>query len=93
MCVLISHWEPNLVLFLFFFLFIYLFIVGYGCNQYSVYPLSLCGKKGEYFWFIMVFKPGMYFQTGQVFLSQNGQMGSLLVFYIGCILDKQKHFM
>jgi hypothetical protein len=25
-------------------------------------------------------------------LSQNGQRGSLLVFYIGYILDKQKHF-
>jgi hypothetical protein len=34
---------------------------------YSVYPLSFCDKKGEYFF---VFGPGMYFQTGQVlFLS------------------------
>jgi hypothetical protein len=51
---------------------------------------SLCDKKGEYF---LVFRPGMYFQTGQVFLSQNGQMGSLLVFYVGYILDNKKHFM
>jgi hypothetical protein len=29
----------------------------------------------------------MYFQTGQIFLSQNSQMGSLLVFYVGYILD------
>jgi hypothetical protein len=50
-------------------------------------------KRGIIFWFILVFRPGMYFQTGQVFLSQNGQMGSLLVFYIGYILDNQKHFM
>jgi hypothetical protein len=44
-------------------------------------------KKGEHF---LVFRPGMCFQTGQVFLSQNGQRGSLLVFYIGYILDKTK---
>jgi len=35
----------------------------------------------------------MYFQTGQVILSQNGQMRSLLVFYIGYILDNKKHVM
>jgi hypothetical protein len=35
----------------------------------------------------------MYFQTGQVFFSQNGQSGSLLVFYVGYILDNKKHFM
>jgi len=40
--------------------------------KYFVYPLSLCDKKREYF---LVFRPGMCFQTGQVFLSQNGQMG------------------
>jgi hypothetical protein len=28
----------------------------------------------------------MYFQTGQFFFSQNGQRGSLLVFYVGNIL-------
>jgi hypothetical protein len=55
-----------------------------------VYPLSLCDKNGEYF---LVFRPGMYFQTSQVFLSQNGQRGSLLVFYVGYILDNKKHFM
>lgn len=36
---------------------------------------------------------GMYFQTGQLFLSQNGQRESLLVFYAGYILDDKKHFM
>jgi hypothetical protein len=61
-----------------------------GFLVYSVYPLSLCDKKGEYFF---VFRPGMYFQTSQVFLSQNGQRGSLLVFYVGYILDNKKHFM
>jgi hypothetical protein len=30
---------------------------------------------------MLVFGPGIYFQTGQVFLFHNGQMGSLLVFY------------
>jgi hypothetical protein len=53
--------------------------------KYSIYPLSLCDKKGEYFF---DFRPGMYFQTGQVFfLFQNGRRGSLLVFYVGFILD------
>jgi hypothetical protein len=49
--------------------------------------LLLCDKKGKYF---LVFGPGMYFQTGQVFLSQNGQRESLLVFYVGYILDNKK---
>jgi hypothetical protein len=56
--------------------------------------LSLCDKKGEYFLdYFLVFRPGMYFQIGQVFLTQNCQMGSLLVFYIGYILDNKRHFM
>jgi hypothetical protein len=58
--------------------------------KYSIYPLSLCDKKGEYF---LVFRLGMYFKTSQVFLSWNGQRGSLLVFYIGYIMDNKKHFM
>jgi len=52
--------------------------------------LSLCDKKGECY---LVFRPEMYFQTDQVFLSQNAQRGSLLVFYVGYILDNKKHFM
>jgi hypothetical protein len=32
---------------------------------YSIYPLSFCDKKGGVFF--VVFGPGMYFQTGQVF--------------------------
>jgi len=60
----------------------------------TLFTLCHCvKKKGSIFWFILVFRPGMYFQTSQVFLSQNGQRGSLLVFYIGYILDSQKHFM
>jgi len=39
------------------------------------YPLSFCDKKGEYF-FIWT---GIVFLTCQVFLSQNAQIGSLLV--------------
>jgi hypothetical protein len=58
--------------------------------SYYVYPLSLCEKKWEYFLLNLVFRPKMYFQTGHVFLSQNSQMGSLLVFFIGYILDKTK---
>jgi len=42
---------------------------------------------------MLVFRPEMYFQTGQVFLSQNGQMGSLLVFLLATFWLKQKHFM
>lgn len=61
-----------------------------GFLLYYIYPLSFWDKKGGVFF---VFRPGMYFQTGQVFLSQNDQMGCLLVFYIGYILDNQKHFM
>jgi hypothetical protein len=53
-----------------------------GFLWYSIYPLSFWDKKGEYF----MFWTGNYFQTGQCFLSQNGQRGSLLVFYIGNIL-------
>jgi hypothetical protein len=41
----------------------------------------------------LVFRLGMYFQTGQVFLSKNGQIGSLLIFYVGYILDNKKYFM
>jgi hypothetical protein len=35
----------------------------------------------------------MYFQTDQVFLSQNDQMGSLLVFLLATFWLKQKHFL
>jgi hypothetical protein len=51
---------------------------------YSVYPLSFCDKKGEYFFVLdreCISKPV------KCFLSQNGQRGSLLVFYVGYILD------
>jgi hypothetical protein len=54
----------------------------------TMFTLCHCvTKRGSIFWF---FRPGMCFQTGQVFLSHNGQWGSLLVFYIGYILDKTK---
>jgi hypothetical protein len=43
---------------------------------YSVLPIVPLRQKGGV---IFIFGPGMYFQTGQVFLSQNGQRGSLLV--------------
>jgi hypothetical protein len=53
----------------------------------TLFTLCHCvTKMGSIFWFILVCRPGMYFQTGQVFLSQNGQRGSLLIFYIGYIL-------
>jgi hypothetical protein len=42
-------------------------------------------EKGSIFF---CFGLGIYFQTSQVFcLYQNGQRGSLLVFYVGYILD------
>jgi len=66
----------------------------YGFNFILCYPFSLCDKKGEYFfWLYLVFRPEMYFQIGQVFLSQNGQRGSLLVFLLATFWIKQKHFM
>jgi hypothetical protein len=44
----------------------------------TLFTLCHCvTKRGSIFF---VFRPEMYFQTGQVFLSQNGQRGSLLVF-------------
>jgi hypothetical protein len=49
-----------------------------------VYPLSFCDKKGEYFFVLnweCISKPVKYF------FSQNGQRGSLLVFYVSYILD------
>jgi hypothetical protein len=52
--------------------------------KYSVYPLSFCDKKGEYFLFLdreCISKPV------KCFLSQNGQRESLLVFYVSYILD------
>jgi hypothetical protein len=36
--------------------------------------------------FFVVFGPGMYFQTGQVFFVPKWPNGSLLVFYVGNIL-------
>jgi len=99
----LQYHHPNLMMMTDFFfciqtilnivLIFYISLNTYGLIKYFVYPLLLCDKKGEYFWLILVFRPGMYFQIGQVFLSQNGQRGSLLVFYVGYILDKQKHFM
>jgi len=77
MYVLISCWRPNLVRFSYF-------CFGYGFSLYYVYPLSFCDKKGEYFLFLdreYISKPVKFF------LSQNGQRGSLLVFYVGYILD------
>jgi hypothetical protein len=59
---------------LFFFL---IFVLVMVFLLYSVYPLFFCGKKGDYF---CCFGPGMY-------LNQNGQWGSLLVTYVGYILD------
>jgi hypothetical protein len=57
----------------------------------TLFTLCPCvTKMGSIFLFI---GSGMYFQTNQVFLSQNGQMRSLLVFYVGYILDDKKHFM
>lgn len=41
---------------------------------------------------IFCFGPGMYFQTSQFFVP-NGQRGSLLVFYVGYILDYKNTFM
>jgi hypothetical protein len=56
---------------------------GYGFSLILCLPfVHLRQKRGVFF----VFGPGMYFQTGQVFLSLNGQRGSLLVFYVGDIL-------
>jgi hypothetical protein len=52
---------------------------------YSVYPLFFCDKKGGVFFLFLdqecISKPVKYF------LSQNGQRGCLLVFYVGYILD------
>jgi hypothetical protein len=51
---------------------------------YSIYPLSFCDKKGEYF---LCFWTGNVFPNrSSVFLSQNGKRGSLLVFYVSNIL-------
>jgi hypothetical protein len=51
---------------------------------YSIYPLSFCDKKGEYFLFL---DRECISKQVKCFLSQNGQSGSLLVFYVGYILD------
>jgi hypothetical protein len=60
----------------------------------TMFTLCHCvTKRGEYFVLLLVFRPEMYFQSGQVFLSQNGQMGSLLVFLLATFWVKQKHFM
>jgi hypothetical protein len=55
--------------------------------KYYVYPLSLCDKKGGIFWILdreCISKPVKCFFF--FFFSQNGQRGSLLVFYVGFIL-------
>jgi hypothetical protein len=46
---------------------------------YSVYPLSLWDKKGEY---MLVLDRECIFNPVKWFLSHNGQMGSLLVFVL-----------
>jgi hypothetical protein len=48
---------------------------------YSVYPLSFYNKKGEDF--LLVLDRECIFKSVKCFLSHNGQMGSLLVFYFG----------
>jgi hypothetical protein len=42
---------------------------------YSVYPLSFCDKKGEYFF---CFGPVMYFQIGQVFFVPEWPKGEFV---------------
>jgi hypothetical protein len=60
----------------------------------TLFTLCHCvTKRGSIFLFVLVLELGMYFQTSKFFLSQNGQKGSLLVFYIGYILDNQKYFL
>jgi hypothetical protein len=54
-----------------------------GFLLYFVYPLSFWDKKGEYFLFWI---GNVFSNWSSVFLYQNGQRGSLLVFYIGNIL-------
>jgi hypothetical protein len=55
--------------------------VVFSYTQFTLCPFET--KRGS----IFCFGPGMYFQNGQVFfLSQNDQIGSLLVFYTGNIL-------
>jgi hypothetical protein len=51
-----------------------------GFLLYSVYPLSFWDKKGEYFLF---WTGNVFPNRSSVFLSENGQRESLLVFYIG----------
>jgi hypothetical protein len=43
---------------------------------YSVYPLSLCDKKGGV---IFIFGPGMYFQTGQVIFVPEWPKGEFVI--------------
>jgi hypothetical protein len=96
MCALIFLWEPNLVHFSFALLLVMVII-------HTLFTLCHCvTKRGSIFYCCFwCFRPEMYFQTGQVFLSQNGQRGSLLVFWLnygwnkntlcknGCILTGQ----
>jgi hypothetical protein len=58
---------------------------------YSVYPFSFCDKKGAYF--LLFFGQKCISKPVKCFLSQNGQRGSLLVFYVGNILDDKNTFM
>jgi hypothetical protein len=70
--------------FIFLWDFVFFFLNTYGFSLYSVYPLSFCNKNGEYFLFLdweCISKPV------KCFLSHNGQRESLLVFYVGYILD------
>jgi hypothetical protein len=54
-----------------------------GFLLYYVYPFSFWDKEGEYFF---VLDRECISKLVKCFLSQNGQKGSLLVFYIGNIL-------
>jgi hypothetical protein len=56
MCVLISCWRPNLVLFSYFRLWFFLILC---------LPFVFVWQKGGVFF--LFFGPGMYFQTGQAF--------------------------
>jgi hypothetical protein len=51
------------------------------------YPLSLCDKNGEY---MLVFGPGMYFQTSQVIFVPKWPNGEF-VSIIGLILFGPNH--
>jgi len=76
MCVLISCWRPNLVLFSYFWLWFFLILS---------LPFVLVWQKGGVF--LSFLDRECISKPVKCFLSQNGQRGSLLVFYVGYILD------